>query len=48
MRGAGWASGLVSIEFAVASIIWGLVEAPIAALVGASLYREEPARAASQ
>lgn len=35
-----WANGLVTIGFAVVSIIWGVFEAPIAALVGAWLYHE--------
>ena len=35
-----WANGLVPLDFAIISILWGLVEAPIAALVGASLYKE--------
>ncbi len=35
-----WANGFVSVEFAVASIIWGLFEAPVAALIGGWLYRE--------
>lgn len=36
-----WANSLVSSEFAIVSIIWGLIEAPIAALAGARLYREK-------
>ncbi len=35
-----WASSLVSLNFAVFSILWGLLEAPAAAFLGASLYRE--------
>lgn len=36
-----WANGLVSMKFAVVSILWGMLEAPVAALIGASFYREE-------
>jgi hypothetical protein len=36
-----WASSLVSMKFAVVSILWGVLEAPIAALIGARVYREE-------
>lgn len=35
-----WANGLVTVHFAAVSIIWGLFEAPVAALVGAWLYHE--------
>ncbi len=35
-----WANGLVTAYFAVVSIVWGLFEAPIAAIVGGRLYRE--------
>jgi len=36
-----WANSIVSMKFAVVSILWGMLEAPIAALIGASIYREE-------
>ncbi|MDJ0922013.1 MAG: hypothetical protein QNI84_12870 [Henriciella sp.] len=36
-----WANGFVSLSVAAISIAWGLVEAPVAALVGAWIYREE-------
>lgn len=35
-----WANGLVTVRFAAVSIIWGLFEAPVAALAGAWLYHE--------
>ncbi|MHA7871488.1 MAG: hypothetical protein ACX939_03970 [Hyphococcus sp.] len=35
-----WANGFVTAEVALVSILWGLVEAPIAALAGAAVYRE--------
>lgn len=38
-----WVNGFVSAEFAAVSILWGLFEAPIAALAGARLYRDRPA-----
>ena len=36
-----FAIGLVSMELAVITIIWGLFEVPIAAVAGAWLYRED-------
>lgn len=36
-----WANSFVSMKFAVFSILWGMLEAPIAALIGARIYREE-------
>lgn len=35
------ASGMFTPRLTVISILWGVFEAPVAALVGASLYREE-------
>ena len=35
-----WASGFVTAHFATVSIVWGLFEAPIAAVAGGWLYRE--------
>lgn len=35
-----WANGFVTLYVAGVSIAWGLVEAPLAALGGAALYRE--------
>lgn len=35
-----WANGFVTLPIALTSIGWGLIEAPIAALAGASIYRE--------
>lgn len=37
------ASGMISATIAVVSIIWGIFEVPIAAVVGAWLYREDDA-----
>lgn len=34
-----WANGFVTLEIAAFSIAWGAFEAPIAALVGARIYR---------
>lgn len=34
-----WANGFVTIEIAAFSIAWGVVEVPVAALVGARIYR---------
>jgi hypothetical protein len=42
--GSLWANSIVSVKFAVVSILWGMVEAPIAALIGAGLYRENSSR----
>lgn len=39
-----WANGFVTISVAAISIAWGLIEAPVAALVGAWIYREEGVR----
>lgn len=36
-----WANGFVTFSVAAVSIVWGLIEAPIAALAGAWIYREE-------
>ncbi len=36
-----WASGLATMQVTVISIIWGIFEAPIAALAGAWIYRED-------
>ncbi len=36
-----WANGFVTFSVAATSIAWGLFEAPIAALTGAWVYREE-------
>jgi hypothetical protein len=36
-----WANSVVSMKFAVVSILWGVLEAPIAALIGSRVYREE-------
>ncbi len=35
------ANGFVSVQFAVVSILWGLIEAPLAALAGAWIYSED-------
>ncbi len=35
-----WGSGFVTAHFATVSIVWGLFEAPIAAVAGGWLYRE--------
>ena len=35
-----WANGLATAHFATVSIVWGLFEAPIAAIAGGWLYRE--------
>ena len=35
-----WANGFVTFYVAAVSILWGLIEAPIAALAGARIYRE--------
>ena len=35
------ASGMFTARLTLISILWGVVEAPVAALIGASLYREE-------
>lgn len=39
-----WANGFVSLNVAAVSILWGVFEAPIAALAGAWVYREAEAR----
>jgi len=36
-----WAAGMFSTRLTVFSIIWGAVEAPVAALAGAWVYRED-------
>lgn len=36
-----WASSLVTMKFAVVSILWGVLEAPIAALIGSRVYSEK-------
>lgn len=41
--GSLWAGGVLSASITVTSIVWGIFEAPIAALAGAWLYREEAA-----
>jgi len=39
--GMGWLMWLFPTGMAVTAILWGLVEVPLAALAGASLYKEE-------
>lgn len=36
-----WTSGFVTFDIAAVSILWGLIEAPAAALAGAWFYRED-------
>ncbi|MEO1014916.1 MAG: hypothetical protein AAFX08_06970 [Pseudomonadota bacterium] len=43
-----WANGAAPLYVAVVSILWGLVEAPVAALAGAWLYREREGPAAGR
>lgn len=38
-----WAGGVLSTNLAVVSIVWGIFEAPIAAIAGAWFYREQAA-----
>jgi len=44
--GIGWVTmGVLSTKLVFVSTLWGLVEMLVAALVGASVYKEEPPRA---
>ena len=39
--GMGWLMGLFPCGMAATAVVWGLVEVPLAALAGASLYKEK-------
>ncbi len=39
--GSMWNGGMVTVEIALVSCLWGLVEAPVAAVAGAWLYQEQ-------